>query len=247
MKVIIPTILACSLAMGVSHAVAEEDSEQTVRRIFIDQVKPDKHADYLALSSEWNECLATNNAGHGWSAWEAQTGQMYRYAFVVDGPGWARFDQEDPAHKACYERFAARYTATIESAHGSFDSLVGSISDDIEGEYPVAMVVNFSVSDPRSFFENVAQLQAAARSGGYAHPHSWWYARGGNSGSNVYLVVSLENFAALDSGPNFWAAAISEIGEEAVNRLREQNRQVVDQDWEDIWTWSEELSFTPAE
>ena len=247
MKVTIATILACSLTMGVSHAVAEEDSEQTVRRIYFDQVKSDQNAEFIALSKEWNQCLATNNAGHGWSVWERQTGQLNRYAFVIDGAGWARFDQRDPAHKTCHEQFQARYTATIESAYSSFDTRLESLSDDAEGDYTVVLVINFNLNDAPKFFENAEKLTAAARAGGYTHPHVWWHSRGGDSGANFYLVVLLENFAALDSGPNFWAAAISELGEETVQSLRSENNQAIDHSWEDIWTWNEELSYTPAE
>lgn len=247
MKITIATVLAFALALGLGPAAAQDDSEQTVRKIYFDHVKPDQRAEFYALSKDWNDCLAANDAGYGWSAWRAETGRGHRYAFVVDGTGWARFDHEDPAHEKCYKQLEKRYTATIESAHSQFDTQIESASHHVEGDFKVALVVNFNFNNPRKFFENAEKFTAAAKEANFPYPYYWWRTRGGNTGASHYLVIPRENFAAFDDDADYWTAVSSQLGEEAVARMREENRQAIDHAWDEIWVRDDELSYEPAE
>lgn len=249
MKILLLTALAASLSMAAGPALAQDDDDNPVRRVYFDHVKPDMDAEFREVASDWNECLEENDAESGWSAWSAQAGMSYRYAFVIDADGWARFDEDDPAHEKCYGQMAKRYGKTIESAYSQFDQPIESASYHVEqdAEASVVMVINFRIKDARTFIGNAVRIAEAARAAEYPYPYYWWASTSGKHGPTHYVVVPRENYAAFGDAPDFWAAITEELGQDTMDEIRRQNMAVIASSWEEIWTHDEELSYEPED
>ncbi|MGK7296104.1 MAG: hypothetical protein ACNS61_09825 [Candidatus Wenzhouxiangella sp. M2_3B_020] len=249
MKILIHSALAAALLTVAGSALAQEDGDEQVRRIYFDHVKPTMRAEFHELTEDWNRCLADNGAESGWSVWTAETGRAYRYAFVVDGTGWARFDEDSPAHDKCYQQMEDRYTDAIQMAHSQFDQAIPRISHHVENdaEYKVAMVYNFRVKDEYTFVTNAARIAEAAKAAEYPHPYYFWSSVSGRNGPTHYVVVPRASFAELGSGPDFWAAITEQLGRDTMARIREENMAAIEGEWDEIWTHQEELSYQPEE
>lgn len=249
MKTLLHTALAAALSITAGPALAQEDSDDPVRRIYFDHVKPSMNAEFRELTADWNTCLEENDAKSGWSAWSAQSGRSYRYAFVIEADGWGRFDEDDAAHEKCYGQMEQRYTDAIDSAYSQFDQPIRSASYhvDQDAELEVALVINFRIKDPRTFIRNATRIAEAARAAEYPYPYYWWTSSSGKHGPTHYVVVPRENFAAFGDGPAFWAAVTEELGQDTMDEIRKQNMAAVESTWEEFWTHEEELSYQPED
>lgn len=242
---------ACALALATTPLIADdhEPAQEQVQRVYVDYVSAGQYSAYETVTGEWNACITEADSSLGWNVWEAETGHLGRYAFVVNMQPWAEFDRERPELKGCYEQFRDRYYATIHKTMAAFDIYLPEHSNHVENDknYTVAMVTTFRLHDQRAFMENVKKYTQAAKENEWQDSYYFYSTIGGKGGGDMYVVSPATSFADFDGDSGFWKMLAEHFGEEEFARLRAKDRKSIDHYYTDIWTLNEELSHSPEE
>jgi hypothetical protein len=241
---IVTVALVMALAGALAKASDNNEGERLIR-VYIDHVKPGHRVEYFDVTREWNACLEAGEVERGWSAYESQTGKLLRYAFVVYDVDWAYFDREHETHKACFERFEARYAATLEHTTAQFDVFLPDASHHVEQEEGgVVMTTSFRVRGGPQFLDNIKKVAEAARDAEWPEPFYFYSSVGGPEGADFYVVSPRSGYAGFEDR-GFWDMVRSRLGDEEMARMGAEIREVVIESWTDIWERVDELSFEP--
>lgn len=239
--------IAC-LALAITPALADnhEEAEDWVQRVYLEYVKGDKHDAYKEVVTEWNECIKEADEDAEWSVYRAETGNVNRYAFVINNQRWADFDDDDSELDACYGQFKDRYHDTVDKVYASFDVYLEDHSHHVDDDKDrsIAWVTSFELEDRRAFLENVKKYTEAAKEHEWTDPYYFYSAIGGEHGSGIYVVSPVTSFADFDGDNGFWKMLEEHFGEEAFKKMREADRESIKDYHADIWVRVDELSHT---
>ncbi|NEZ04618.1 hypothetical protein G4Y73_10695 [Wenzhouxiangella sp. XN201] len=234
--------LTCTAVLADNH----EDPEELVQRVYLDYVKTDQHDEFRQVTREWNACMIEVDADLRWSVYEAHTGNLNRYAFVMAGKPWGWFDRDNAELDDCYEQFKDRYYATIDKTFGSFDIILNEHSNHVDDDVDrkIAMVTAFELADRQAFLENVKKYTEASRENEWKEPYYFYASLGGADASGIYVVSPVASFADFDGDNGFWDMLKEHFGEEEFEKMRAQDRESIISYSTDIWVRAAELSHT---
>lgn len=244
MKKLILAAACAALLANVAVADNHAEAEDNVTRAYMEYVKPTMHDEYRAVVSEWNACMAEIDDGMHWHTYRAETGNTNRYVFAVGNLTWAHFDRERPELESCYNQFKDRYYETVDKIYASYDVYMKEHSYHVEDEVDrkIGWVTVFELNDSRAFLENVKKYTEAARENEWKDPYYFYSAIGGEHGSGIYVVSPVASFADFDGDNGFWKMLEDHFGEEEFRKMREIDREAIDDYYADIWVRDDELS-----
>ncbi len=239
-------LAAGGIALATSAVLADdhEEAEDWVQRIYTEHVKSDQHDAYKEVVAEWNDCIKEADDSAEWAVYKAETGDIDRYAFVLDRQRWAEFDEDTPELDACYEQFKERYHAAVEKAYATFDVYLGEHSHhvDDDNDRKIAWVTAFELDDSRAFLENVKKYAEAAAEEDWHEPFYFYSSIGGEHLSGIYVVSPAASFAEFDGDNGFWTMLEEHFGEEEFAKMREIDREAITSYYADIWVRDDDLS-----
>ena len=111
------TVLGLMLTCGL--AVAEAADSGGVIRDYQVIVPPPRNHAFREGMKHWEKCLRDHGSSQTIYAYDAETGNQSRYAFVVPYSSWAEIGQRTAAGKACqdtFDRSVAPHFAGVVSA-----------------------------------------------------------------------------------------------------------------------------------
>lgn len=245
-KTVICTIGLCLAPFGAVLAQADDGGD--VGRIFIVDVKDGHGEAFREGIKAHNDCYGEHGGKHGWGTWTAETGKLGRYAFTTWGRKWASFDEREEADEACEEIFQEQFLPHIARAKSEFARAMPEQSNYREGEYNIAMVVNFKVNDARRFVGAITQIAAAAKATEWDMDFAFYnVAAGGRHAADFFVVILNEQFAGFDAeAPALWEMMASHHGEEGAEKIRADLRDTIEHDWTEIWRRLPDLSYDPG-
>ncbi|WP_376695177.1 hypothetical protein [Wenzhouxiangella sp. EGI_FJ10305] len=239
-------LAAGCLALSTSAVLADnhEEAEDWVQRVYLEYVKGDMHDAYKEVVTEWNECIKEADEDAEWSVYRAETGNVSRYAFVINNQRWADFDEDDSELDSCYEQFKDRYHDTVDKVYASFDVYLEEHSHHVDDDKDrsIAWVTSFELEDSRAFLENVKKYTEAAKEKEWTEPYYFYSAIGGEHGSGIYVISPVSNFSEFDGDNGFWKMLEEHFGEEEFKKMREADRESIEDYHADIWVRVDELS-----
>ena len=237
------TIGLCAVPTGA--VVAQEDGE-SLGRVYYVTAKQGHGAQLEAGAKAYFECYGENGGEKTWRAWQAETGKLGRYAFTIDGQDWASFDERESAGRACSDVFNEQYLPHVAKATSSFTRLLPAHSRYEEKEYGVAWKIDFKVNDDRTFLGAVRQITAAANEADWGN-YAWYdVVAGGHYAGDYFIVVLEENFAGFgEESDTLWQMVAKVHGEETAEEIRGNLRDVIQNDWANIWRRRPDLGYSP--
>lgn len=239
-------IAAGCLALAVTPAIADnhEEAEDWIQRVYLEYVKGDMHDEYKEVVTEWNKCIAEADDSMEWWVFRAETGNVNRYAFVINNQRWADFDADTPELDACYKQFKDRYHTTVDKVYASFDVYLDEHSNTVDDDKDrsIAWVTSFELEDRRAFLENVKKYAEAAAENEWDKPFHFYSAIGGEHGSGIYVVSPVASFAEFDGDNGFWKMLEEHFGEEEFKKMRKADRESIKNYHSDIWVRVDDLS-----
>ena len=242
--------LAMAAAAGAVHA---EDSG-AVSRMWLAEVTPAQDQAFREGIKTYAQCLHQHGARQTVWAWSAQTGDVGRYAFVVDAKTWAGLDFMDPADKDCDPVF----NTSVLPHTGKWTSWVAErmpklshMAADGEAVPAFAYVYNVRIKPGHG----PALMQAMEKYASAARSSKWqgqWFVRqnsgGGRGMSDFSIIWPNASWAEIGKEPNPSLKAMMEkaYGKAQAAAIRKQFMDAIAEQWDGVWRASKELSYIPA-
>ena len=242
--------LAMAAAAGAVHA---EDSG-AVSRMWLAEVTPAQDQAFREGIKTYAQCLHQHGARQTVWAWSAQTGDVGRYAFVVDAKTWAGLDFMDPADKGCDPVF----NASVLPHTGKWTSWVAERMPKLshmaaDGEAVPAFAYVYYVRIKPGY--GPALMQAMEKYASAARSSKWqgqWFVRqnsgGGRGMSDFSIIWPNASWAEIGKEPNPSLKAMMEkaYGKAQAPAIRKQFMDAIAEQWDGVWRASKELSYIPA-
>ena len=241
--------LAVAAAAGAVHA---EDSG-SVSRMWLAEVTPAQDQAFREGIKTYAQCLHQHGARQTVWAWSAQTGDVGRYAFVVDAKTWAGLDFMDPADKDCDPVF----NTSVLPHTGKWTSWVAErmpklshMAADSEAVPAFAYVYYVRIKPGHG----PALMQAMEKYANAARNSKWqgqWFVRqnsgGGRGMSDFSIIWPNASWAEIGKEPNPSLKAMMEkaYGKAQAAAIRKQFMDAIAEQWDGVWRSSKELSYIP--
>lgn len=243
------TLAICAMSICLAPAgaaLAQDDEGADMGRVYLVDVKDGHGEQFREGIKAYYECYGENGGEKSWNVYTAETGKLGRYAFTFGGHNWAVFDEEEEASKACHDVFGERFLPHIDKAKSEFTRYMAEQSNVKDGEYNVAWVINFEVSDGMRFVEAVSKITEAAKEAEWGN-YAWYSVEAGGRHSGDFFVVILgEKFADFDEEMDpLWKMVEGVHGKEAAEQLRADLDETTTDDWSDIWRRHPDLGYSP--
>ena len=247
-KLVFITVVVCLLALPLA---AQEGQQANLSRGYTLIVKQGHGAQFEASFKQHMEWRASQKDPWGWEVWELDTGEnLGQFVAISGGHGWGDFDSYDlPGASQNWNVTAGPHVA---KAHGWINRMMLRASRPPEGELKegaLAQVETFKFK-PGKMQEAVGliiKVTEAAKKTNWAGRFIWLAPVAGGEGGTLTLVVSAENWAAMDSPSHNVDAMLAEaIGEEAAGKLFEAFGSIVVSSRKEIWRYRADLSISPG-
>ncbi len=242
--------LAVAAAAGAVHAA----DSGAVSRMWLAEVTPAQDQAFREGIKTYAQCLHQHGARQTVWAWSAQTGDVGRYAFVVDAKTWAGLDFMDPADKDCDPVF----NTSVLPHTGKWTSWVAErmpklshMAADSEAVPAFAYVYYVRIKPGHG----PALMQAMEKYANAARSSKWqgqWFVRqnsgGGRGMPDFSIIWPNASWAEIGKEPNPSLKAMMEkaYGKAQAAAIRKQFMDAIAEQWDGVWRASKELSYIPA-
>jgi len=243
------TVAAAAASVGLSTpALAAE-----VTRIYVVEVPAPKDHAFREGVVAWHACERANGNHSSVLVYDAETGDVGRYAFLDVGTDWAQMDRKNPAEKACSALFRDSVLPNVSSATSEILQENSKLSYMPGGDPdPAPMVwVNAFRIKPGHGDEFHAGLEkfaaAAAKTRWQGHFTGYDVMGAGAGGEDFLLVWPNKNWADIgtDPNPSIKDMMNSVYGKSAAEASHKRFFDSVAADWADAWSYDKTLSATP--
>lgn len=248
------TFCAAAAALGTVFAGPVLAAQpEPVSKIYVIEVPPAMDGAFREGVKSWVRCLEAHKAAFTLHAYNAESGDLSRYAFIENHPSWGDLDTHDPASKACGETFREDVLPHFTEGYAEFAQPTAKISD-ATGEYsdaaPIVWVdaYRFKPGHERDWLAYAAKFAAAAAKAHFNQPFEGYEVFGsGHDGEQALLVGPGKTWAEVGADPVPDPDKMMEqaYGKKTADALRDQAMAGIAQHWADAWSYDKELSYVP--
>lgn len=249
------TSLAALAALGaVSLGLSQTALAAPVTRIFTVEVSAAHNHAFREAVIAWHKCERANGMNSTVLVYDAETGDLSRYAFLNVNHSWAEMDQKNPAAKACGALFRDGVLPNIQGASSEImqenpkiTHLTGSEPD----PFPLAWVDAFRLKpgQSRAFHAALKEFAAAAAKSHWEGQFEGDDVMGsGEGGEDFILVWPNKNWAdaGMQAKPSARQMMNSVYGKSKAKSIYKHFTDTIADDWSDVWSYDKELSL-PAQ
>ncbi|MGH8041205.1 MAG: hypothetical protein ACREPN_04075 [Rudaea sp.] len=249
------TLALSAIAGG---AVAADASKANVYRDFSDTVAPANQDAYEAGVKAYNECLKQHGSKYTWTAWNHETGNVYKYSYVAGPYTWADFDTMRTTGKACdatWRKMANPHLKGEISAFMVEQADMSYMPDGGANQAPPAYidVVYFYVKPGHqaheAFSSAVKKIAAGAVKSKWSGHFSTSELNYGDDGAPDYLVVlPNKNWAdvGMETNPTLWKMMEGVYGKTEAAAIRKSLNDSIEKSSSHIDSYNEELTYNGA-
>lgn len=246
------TVVGVMLVCGLVAAQAA-DSGGVTRDYDVIVPPPQDHA-FREGMKHWEKCLRDHGSSQAIYAYDAETGNQSRYAFLVPHASWAGIGRHTAAGKACQETFERAVAPHFTGVVGAILQVNAKTSYDPDNTSPTTplwWVDDYRIK-PGKYHEFLgiahAFAAAAAKTGWEVHFHGYEVMGGGKGSPQFLLTFPNKSWAEAGMKPNPSTRKMmdSVYGKAAATALFRKLFHVVKNEWSSIWSYDEELSLVPA-
>ncbi len=247
-------LLVATLAARAATSAAARAAPTPVTRVYTVVVSQANDHAFRQGVKDWNHCLQTHGAHHAIQAYDAETGNLGRYLFVVTYPDWAAMDQHGAAGKDCQGTFEKSVSAYVSRVTSHLDVSAPKMSYYPGGDVvkaPMLWVTHFRVKPGhwRQFKGGIEKFAAAAAKTHWQGHFLGLMALGtGRNGYNFIVVWPNQNWADVGTQPKpSQEAMMNGVYGKAVARMLDHavGHSIADM-WSDIWKYDAALTYTPG-
>ena len=246
------TVLGLMLTCGL--AVAEAADSGGVIRDYQVIVPPPRNHAFREGMKHWEKCLRDHGSSQTIYAYDAETGNQSRYAFVVPYSSWAEIDQHTAAGRACrdtFDRSVAPHVTGDVSVIRQVDPKASYDPDNSPATTALWWVVKYRVRPGkyRQFLGIAHAFAAAAAKAGWQVHFKGYEVIGGGDGSPQFMLVFPNKSwaeAGMKPNPSTRKMMDSVYGKTAAAAMSHKLHRLIRNDWESLWSYDKELSLVTA-
>lgn len=246
---------AAAAALGAAVlSPARAAQPEAVTKIYVIEVPPAMNGAFREGVQTWEKCLEAHEAAFALHAYDAESGDLSRYAFLEAHRSWGGLDTHDPASKACDATFQEDVVPHFTAGYAEFAQPTAKISytagDDPGSPAPLVWVdaFRFKPGHIRDYIAYATKFAAAAAKMHFNQPYEGYEVFGsGHGGENLLLVGSGKTWAEIGADPVPDPDKMMEevYGKKAADALREEATASIAQHWADAWSYDKELTYLP--
>ncbi|MGH8213706.1 MAG: hypothetical protein ACREPP_10820 [Rhodanobacteraceae bacterium] len=254
------TLTACvvttlSLAAATSTWAADAN-QMVVSRNYNDTVAPVDQQAYEAGVKAFNECLHKHGSKYTWTALSHETGNVYKYSYVIGPYTWADFDAMGATDKDCDATWRSQGNPHLKDETSSFLVDQPDMSHMPTGwnkqPQPPLMSVTYFTLNPGheanvAFTTAVKQIAAAAMKAKWPYYYRTLKVEGGDEGSPDYILVFPQKSWAdygMEADPSVWKMLEGVYGKSDADALRKSINDAIKTSSEHIDSYNADLSYT---
>lgn len=245
------SVAGLSLAAGLG--VARAGGTHSVTRVYVLTVPPAQDYSFRQGIKTWEKCMGHHGYARELLAYDAETGDQTRYAFLLPFPSWGAMDQHSPAAKACGGTFSNAISPHFSGAYSEIDQPAPKQSYDPANEMsssPMVWVSAYRVKPGmmRQFKGALAKFAAAAAKTHWDGHFAGYDALGsGQGGDNFLMIWPNKSWADIgtDTSPSAMKMMHQVYGKTA-DDIYKQYTAAIAEDWSDIWRLDKGLTYTPG-
>jgi len=249
---VIVTALAAMLVCSVAAAQPAEPGS-VIRDYDIIVAPPQDHA-FREGMKHWEKCLRDHGSSQAIYAYDAETGNQNRYAFLLPHSSWAEIGRHTAAGKACQETFVRSVLPHFTGGVSTIMQVDSKASYDPENSPPTTAlwwVQDYRIK-PGKYREFLgiahAFAAAAAKTSWEVHFHGYEVVGGGKGSPQFLLTFPNKSWAEAGMKPNPSTRKMmdSVYGKTAATAVFHKLFHVIRDDWSSVWSYDKELSLVPA-
>lgn len=242
------------LGAGISGQAFAAPTE-AVTKIYVLEVPPAMDHDFRNGIRSWDKCLQAHKAAFTLQAYDAESGDLSRYAFLEAHRSWGGLDTHDPASKACAATFREDVLPHFTQAHAEFAQPTAKITYMPEAQSAPAPFVwvdvyRFKPGQERNYIDVATKFTAAAAKVHYNQPYIGYEVFGsGSNGPQLLLVGPGKNWAEIGADPvPAPDKMMSEVyGKAPAKAMRDKAMAAIAHHSADAWSYDKELSYIPKQ
>jgi hypothetical protein len=224
-----------------------------VTRVYIVAVSAPKDHAFREAVMAWDACQRANGSRSTVRVYDADTGDVGRYAFLQTHASWADMDHKNPAGKACAALFRTGVMPNITAASSHLTQISAKVTympGGDPGPAPMLWVNAYRIKPGQghSFHAALEKLAAAAAKKHWEGHFAGYDVMGSGEGGEDFLMVwPNKNWAdaGTEAKPSMKDMMYSVYGKSAAKANRRRFEDSIAEDWSDVWSYDKELSVTP--
>ena len=246
---------AAAAALGaVVASPARAAQPEAVTKIYVLEVPPAMDGAFRKGVQTWEKCLEAHKAAFTLHAYDAESGDLGRYAFIEAHRSWGDLDTHDPAGKACNATFRENILPHFTQGSAEFAQPTAKISytagDDPDSAAPIVWVdaLRFKPGHERDYIAYASKFAAAAAKMHFNQPYEGYEVFGsGHGGESLLLVGAGKTWAEIGADPVPDPDKMMEevYGKKVAKALREEATASIAEHWADAWSYDKELTYLP--
>jgi hypothetical protein len=243
-----------AVVLAASMGLAQVAGAAPVTRVYVVEVPaPQDHAFNVGIKA-WYKCLRNHGTKQATYVYQAETGDLSRYLFLIPYSAWGGMDTHDPASKPCQATFV---TAVLPHTGQAFSEVAELNAKDTympggdPDPTPIMWVDAYRIKYGQgpAFEDALAKLAAAAaKSHWQGHFQGYNTEGSGQGGENFVLVWPNKSWAdaGTDATPSAKDMMGSVYGAAAAEATHQKFLAAIDEHWSDAWSYDKDLSLIPG-
>jgi hypothetical protein len=244
------TIAALTAA---SWGLARTAIAAPVTRVYVVEVSPAKDNAFREGVVAWHSCERANGERSKVLVYDAETGDVSRYAFLEGYSSWAGMDRKNPAAKACAALFRDGVLPNVKAAYSDVmleNPKITWMPAADPGPAPMLWVDAFRIKPGQGddFHAGLEKFAAAAvKTHWSGHFTGYDVIASGEGGEDFLIVGTDKDWAGTGAvpKPSIKQLMISVYGRSAAKANHKRFYDSVAEEWFDVWSYDKKLSSTP--
>jgi hypothetical protein len=247
------TSIAALAALTVaSAALARTALAASVTRVYIVDVPAASDHAFREGVAAWHRCERANGDRSTVLVYDAETGDLSRYAFLEPHASWADMDNKNPADEACRVLFRDGVLPTVKDAYSEIlqqDPKITYMPGGDPDPAPIVWVSAFRFKPGQSseFHAGLGKFAAAAaKTHWQGHWAGYDVVGAGQGGEDFLMLWPNKNWADVgtDPKPSDKEMMDSVYGKSAAEANHKRVTDSIADVWSDAWSYDKELSVT---
>lgn len=243
-----------AVVLGASMGLAQAAGATPVTRVFVISVPPAQDHAFNVGMQAYEKCLRDHGDTQAMYAYEAETGDLSRYAFLEDYSSWGGMDVHGPAGKACHATFTTDVLPHVGQAFSEVSQLNAKDSYMPGGDpdpTPLMWVDAYRIKPGQgpAFHDGIAKFAAAAAKIHWDAHFAGYDSAGAGQGAENFVIVSPNKSwadAGQDPSPSAKDMMDSVYGKAAAESMHRKFIASIAEHWSDAWSYDKELTLIPG-